>query len=427
VSGIPAPADFHDTFQPPELKDELLSAVPDYNVDVAPNPWKKSLTWESCVNCLEARRKAAAYLLRKFSPDLFIVVFTILDRVQHLFWEDTDPSHPMHPRKKESGFAHAIPHTYELLDRAVGELLSIAGNGVRAFIVSDHGFTPYKRRFNLNLWLRRNGYLHYRRSLSGAALNALRGALSRARITVLVRRLFPMTETRAEVFRSAAAALLIDWKKTTVYATPDMRIRVNLRGREPEGVVSPGAEYARIVDELVGKLKDAVIPDTGERVFRDVLKREQVVSSAHAADAPDVFAFTSDPSLLARSFHGSARIVENIAFPEAPGTHDHDGVFIAAGPGIARGVETAPRPIHDAAPTILYSLNAPIPENMDGKPMAEIFDPGFLEANPPASGPPFEKPAPAAERAAGKPEEPPLTPDEERELERRLRGLGYID
>ena len=93
------------------------------------------------------------------------------------------------------------------------------------------------------------------------------------------------------------------------------------------------------------------------------------------------------------------------------------GVLMAAGPNVRPGAVLKGTQIIDLAPTILYRMGVPVPDNMDGRVLTELFDPDFLSANPWA--------VKVAQPSGGQPEHS-FQPEEEAEIEVRLRGLGYL-
>lgn len=417
VSGFTA--DLRGAVYPESLKEEIARAVPGYEVDIVPDAWKKRKTWEAARRCVEARRKAALHLFRKFDPDLAVVVFTMLDRVQHVFWDDMDETHHFHSRSTGE-FGDAIPRMYEMLDAAVGELAGLFGEDATYVVLSDHGFCPYRKKFHINRFLNQKGFLNYKKDPLGVAVRKAKEISSALGVTRIVRRVIPMPEVTAQRFRGMLASQFIDWGRTRVFADVNVGLRVNLRGKFPNGVVEPGAERDEVLEALgseLGKVRD---PDTGEKMFGQIVKREEVLSGDHLDGAPDMYAVPADPSTQLWAKHEVKSLVQEAEFPSPPGTHDHDGVFIAAGPGIISGSRFDARPIWDSAPTLLYALGVPIPENMDGKVIGELFERDYFEKNPPVFQPPFfkESEKELADDFGGRDKE---------EIERRLRGLGYID
>ena len=108
-------------------------------------------------------------------------------------------------------------------------------------VMSDHGFHSFRRGVNLNTWLVQNGYM------------AFEGQRRRE-------------EDPGGPLRAAGSSSQgVDWSRTKAYAVGLGQIYFNLRGREGQGIVSAGAEYKALQDEMRSKLLTLTDPDNGER------------------------------------------------------------------------------------------------------------------------------------------------------------------
>jgi hypothetical protein len=107
---------------------------------------------------------------------------------------------------------------------------------------------------------------------------------------------------------------------------------------------------------------------------------------------------------------------------EPTGTHHPDGIFIAGGPGIRQGATLPTLSIVDVAPTVLYTLGLPVPEDLEGRVPAEAFEPASLQAKPIRRESRTQPPEPLTAPTAAAPDEAG-----EAELLKRLRALGYVE
>ena len=71
----------------------------------------------------------------------------------------------------------------------------------------------------------------------------------------------------------------------------------------------------------------------------------------------------------------------------------------------------------DVTPTVLYLLDQPVPHDLDGRPLLEAVCPETLRARPVRTREPW---APPDEAPTG------YSDEERRQVERRLRQLGYM-
>jgi hypothetical protein len=149
----------------------------------------------------------------------------------------------------------------------------------------------------------------------------------------------------------------------------------------------------------------------------EVLTREAAFPGPHRDLAPDLFLVLEDGAAV--SILRSDALWTRRERPS--GNHAWQGVFVAAGPGIAAGARLEELSIVDVAPLVLYSLDVPIPDDMSGRLPTELFTPGRIQRRPPAvasATAPSGAPAPAG---VG------LDPDEEATIVSRLRALGYVE
>lgn len=424
ISGMLSPT-LEQAFYPPQLHSRVVERVPHYSVEAIPL-LDKDAYLDQVTGSIEARKQAALFLLEEYPSDLFVVVFTELDRLQHFFWNDMDVDHPAHATGTSPEHRGAIEAGYIALDRAVTELVEAAGPDTLVFLVSDHGFEGVYKLFYVNAWLAKHGYLALTRRRTGSAIRATKRGLQKLGLWQLARRgraaLSRAGLARVDHLRSDSLSYAadIDWARTSVAFGPNLGLNVNLKGREPKGVVCPGSEYDELCLRLRDELESWVDPDTGERVVSKVVSREEVYQGEALELAPDLRLImaksTGYPGRYAYSPDlGTSQI---LGFPDRVyGNHAEYGILAVSGPGIRGGWQIEGAGIVDIAPTILASLGMPIPDSMDGHPLMDLFEMG------PYSG---DGPDRALVAEPSRPEEQKLSPAEELEVLDRLRGLGYL-
>jgi len=223
-----------------------------------------------------------------------------------------------------------------------------------------------------------------------------------------------------------ALARPIDWSRTqAVSGSPASEgVYVNLKGREPHGVVEPGQPYETLRDRLAAELLALRDPNTGEPVVQAVYRREELYDGPFLDLLPDLVFDLGDGPYLASDAPMAARILEPLPPDLLQGRHRSTGVLAAAGAGISAGRRIEGARIVDVAPTVLYALGLPIPDDMDGRPLLEIFDDQYQASHPVRHAPAVKE---TDLTGLGKPaRSTESTEEEEAEMERRLRGLGYI-
>src|SRR5581483_10364998 len=228
--------------------------------------------------------------------DLLVVFTGIPDGLHHNFWAFHDPTSPLHEPDAPLALRTLITRWYEEIDAAIGRLVADLGDDTAVLVVSDHGGGPApSRHLNVNAFLRGKGYLEVAGAGRAQVASGVRRVIDRARQQVpgrmwLKRNLPERVQRRLRGLRNATAA--IAWERTRAYAIPVYYpitgVWVNLRGRQPRGVVAPGAEYEALRDALVRDLGALVDPISGAPLVRSVRRREEVYEGPHVADAPDL-------------------------------------------------------------------------------------------------------------------------------------------
>ena len=368
------------------------------------------------------RTKLAAWLLARERWDALMVVFGESDTVAHHFWRFHDPRSPRHA---PSPFAGAIARVYAALDRALGALLAAAPPDTAVAIVSDHGSGGASDRVvHLNRRLAAGGLLAFRPATRGRVAGLVRAAALRGvppRLQgVLVRRA-PAAAGRLEgIYRLAG----IDWSRTVAYSEEldyHPSVWLNLRGREPEGMVAPGA-YAATRERVAAALA-TWRDEAGRPVVERVWRREELYAGPFVERAPDLvleLALVDGYSRSCLPSAGPGPALRRLAPAEhgggkgrgMNGAHRPDGLFVLAGAGVRPAGALGPADIVDVLPTLLALAGEPVPGGLDGRPIA-----GALAAEPRSA------PDPLPEAALGP---RPFDAGETRELAARLAALGYL-
>ena len=424
VSGFLTPQSSGDFAYPPALKDEILSLVPDYHPDPFDPLGASKRQILELEGWMQKHEQVARHLLERKPVDLFFSVVQALDHLQHLFWNGVAGEVGDHP------YSPIIDRCFGLADQIIGHRRQMLDGQTTLFLVSDHGFGPAHKWFHANRFLVERGLLALGETQGGgigSSLNRLgltpqklRGLIRRLDVLGLRRwmgRLARVTLGR-QIDRSLT--LPIDWGRTQAVAgSPAVEgIYVNLKGREPQGIVEPGAPYEALRERLLAELQALRDPETGKPVVHAVYRREELYDGPFLDLLPDVVFGFGDSPYLASDALGPAQVLEPLPRDYLQGRHRSTGIFVAAGPNICDGGRIEGARIVDVAPTVLYALGLPIPEDMDGRPLLEIWNSDFRQAHPVQVG--------GAEQTEETLPEPDYDAEEAAEMERRLRGLGYV-
>ncbi len=287
--------------------------------------------------CLETdseREKMFFDALEKVRNGLCVCVFDGTDRIQHMFWRYIDPGHPADRGESGHGHRKAIDELYARMDRLVGETMAKCDDkDTLLMVISDHGFNPFRRGIDLNVWLEQNGYLSLKPD--GRGKKYLAG---------------------------------VDWSKTKAFCLGLAGIWLNLKGREGQGIVE-AHEAEALRDEICERLTGLQDDERGETAVRRAMNAHRIYVGPYAKDGPDIImgynrgyrvsweAAVGQPT--DRLFHDNTKAWS--------GDHCIDPALI---PGVMfcnRKVESESPRLVDIAPTVLELFGVEPPAIMDGR------------------------------------------------------------
>jgi predicted AlkP superfamily phosphohydrolase/phosphomutase len=418
VSGFPTPGDTPESFYPAELRAELGSSAQPEQSDF------RELTTEQQAATLGAQMDRLSALVSQMMDqehDLFMVVHRISDEVHHFFIGFVDPRTPAYDAEKAKKYGHLVDHFYRKMDEALGETLERLGPDDTIFVISDHGgnITP-PRQLNLNVWLARQGLLTPSRpSVSlKQRLYALNQKLLPAKMRTALRRAAPQG-VKGELRQMWQGLQQIDFAQTQAYhfpmkCPPLAGIVINLKGRQERGTVEP-EEYQALRERIMRDLLQIRDPRTGEQVVLRAFKREDLFEGPFVERAPDIIVWCNE--LYKEGPLAAGPMIGEVPYDElvqVPGAHDEKGIFLAMGPGIARGQVLEGARLIDVPPTILHAMELPVPSDMDGLVLTEVF----AER---------DRVVASVDLDLGRQSEQSyLSEDEERQIKEKLKGWGYL-
>lgn len=415
---------------PPELMQEIRERFGNYrvlyadleslytnNLDRFVNEWRE---------IFEIRKQSILYLMEHKEWDVFMPVFYSIDVIQHHFWRFFDKEHPQYDPIVARKYENIIFEFYEKVDAAMGEILERIDEDTVVMVMSDHGAGPEKGAFYINNWLRTEGFLSLRNKYS---------LLWRIRFPhifykILKRLGFPGVAWTVPLDKLKTLGSAIDpreglnlpffvnWKKTRAYVGSQVEqgIYINLKGREPLGAVERGKEYEEVRDSIIKGLKKIKDPLNGGPLDIEIYKKEEVYHGPFVDEAPDIFLKIKGIEYLMQKelYHRGLFGLPN----KSSGTHRREGIFIIKGRGVKTNYTVKTADIIDLAPTILYCLGIPVPEDMDGRVLNEVFTQEYLGNKPVTVSPASEIKVNRGDGVFDK--------DESEKISMSLRDLGYF-
>lgn len=281
----------------------------------------------------------AKALLGLIEENGYEAVFThnhSVDHLGHAMWRraKTREKYGLNDEKVYQDF---IEEMYNQVDEYIGEFLPLVDKGWNIIVTSDHGLLCAEEdelpligdAFALNVGVMRDlGYTVMKKDENG-------------------------NDTRR-----------VDWTKTKAVAPRGNQIYINLKGRNPDGIVEPADKYElerQIIDDLYSYRLE------GKRIVQFALRnKDAMLVGMGGPECGDIIYFLDEGF---NHLHGDASsTIEGYADTSvAP-------IFFAAGPGIKEGVKTT-RMIRevDVAPTVATLLDVDMPADCEGAPVYQIL------------------------------------------------------
>lgn len=287
----------------------------------------------------DERRRMFFAALDKLRSGSLVCVFDATDRIQHMFWRYIEPGHPAAGNGAGSAppaHANAIEELYKRNDELVGRVASRMGKDDILFVISDHGFTSFRRGVNLNRWLLDQGYLALKPGHDGAA------------------------EWLEHV----------DWARTKAYCLGLTGMFLNRAGREAQGIVAP-ADVAALKREIMDKLKGLRDEEKAEVGVVEAFDTAEIYRGPYVENAPDLLIGYNRG--YRTSWDCATGVVKGAVFEDNTkawsGDHCVDPRLV---PGVLfcnRKIDSDDPALIDVAPTALTLFGLTPPAHMEGKPL----------------------------------------------------------
>lgn len=362
---------------PKKALDELRRECGDYPLGLEAHNlglvgWGAADMEQRLVRSIRAKGDAIQWLMQHESWDFFFAVFGETHPAAHYCWPQD--SH-------DAADAPQLLSVYQALDAAIGDIVDRAGADTAVFVVSGDGVGPnYSGWHLLPTVLERLGYLAKPASADGGSKPAQDAPKRKFDPVKALRDLIPID------FRKALARRLptklrdslaqrvdtadIDWSRTRAYCLPtDLEgyIRINLRGREPQGIVEPGAEFRAACEELAAALATLKNPRTGRSAVHDVVIVDDVLAGPRRAQLPDLIVRWQDDAEITSLESPAIGTVSGPSPDGRTGTHRPPGFVLARGASGSRIEIPEGAHVFDFAPTLLAHFGVEKPSAMDGK------------------------------------------------------------
>jgi predicted AlkP superfamily phosphohydrolase/phosphomutase len=357
ITGFQTPYQSKNFVYPSSIKDEIEKVSNGYETDlplgfediIAKNNDKG---YQMISEFAEKITKVAKYLIKNYDWQLFAVILTSTDRLQHFYLN-------------ESRYIRAH---YKFINDFIEELINYETD-TNILIVSDHGFGVLKKCFYVNSWLKDHGLVFEKRSLLNSVLSEFGMTYHKIASSLMKLKIYNFFTKVTP--KSIKQAIPMD----------EFSSMVDLEGSR---IICPSTNNGLFINDTnVMKIIPSIIKVfstlnfNGEKPLQSVLLKKEVLWGPYAYRGSDIY-------LLPRyGYEISPRLVPAYLSPPSEfgdirtGTHRPEGVFIAYGPDVSRGVHlNEPLFTWDVAPLVLHMLNLPVLSYMDGRVRKEIFKEG---------------------------------------------------
>ena len=321
-----------------------------------------------------------SYLIENKSWDFFMTFYSATAITQHYFWKDMEMQNNI--------YKDVIKTAYRSLDKALDRLINAAGKDTNIILFSECGAGPLTSGIQINTWLQKEGFLSYKNvnNVSGADVSekSFKESFTRSKISGIRKNIQSLIPKSWYFFanknlhwlkswiQTYLAGSDIDWDKTYAFSRgKEGDIFINLKGREPKGIVEPG-DYNRIREDIIKKFLTLINPATGKHIVKRIYKREELYNGAYVEFAPDlIIEFVNNAYMPSENDNNKDSIFverwrENMNWPTS-GSHRTDGIILAKGPDIAENQKINNTRIIDMTPTWLHLLDQKVPDNLEGK------------------------------------------------------------
>ncbi len=422
IPGLLTPYKAKKQSYPVDLIDEIREMEPDFKF--SPKEWTrgyKAKDWvDELVDDIGIKERVSVNLMRNKPWDFMMVHFMETDQVQHFMW---------HYKDKDWC---PILKIYKRIDKALATLVEELDEEDTLLIMSDHGFGELNYNFHIDTWLLKEGYIKFKNNIPTLLkrLGFMMGLTKEA--------FYPVGEYIYPIMRKAGmlataielashpwlewlflSSQNVDWENTMAYTHSEIgHIYLNVKGREPRGAIEP-EDIPRVREEIITKLKNLRNPYTGKKIVGEIHIGQELYHGDKAANAPDIVFLPADMEILGKgAYEFLSHKTVSKSYSQS-GHHRMDGIFMAMGPDIKGDNRVEGAHIKDIAPTVLYRQDLPLLDSMDGEVIESIFTEDHLTEHDIEFVSKDDLGLDGNDKSESNAEE-------EEEMKKRLKGLGYV-
>lgn len=403
ISGFMIPYSVEDYTYPDHLKNEIIKKFGDYSTDPYTKAIQSAEFLKKIIHWVKLRERINLYLIKKYSPQVFINVYQATDVIGHFFWNCIKEDNPQYSVERYKKYEKLLEECFRAIDSTIGNRLSLLNDDDLLIIISDHGFQDAVYKFNLIASLKKKGYLKTKKDLRFFDPIEILKKLDFLRIRDKLFSRWMRKKIKAEVEKSVVGE--IDFEKSSAFpgALSSQAIFVNKK-----------KNYEETKNKLIKDLENFRNPENNEKIMRNVYPKESLFTGPFMEELPDILFDLNKNYKLVFNFT-SNKIVVSASPDEGGGHHSPYGIYVFFGKHVRTKGKYENKKIYDIIPTLLYYLNLPIPDYMDGEPITKIFNMDYKPSY-------IKKELKAIKTSKGA-----YSEKEKKEVIERLRNLGYVE
>ncbi|MBQ2837962.1 MAG: alkaline phosphatase family protein [Peptococcaceae bacterium] len=301
---------------------------PEIVVDVMIDVWRQAAEYQSkCLN----------YAMSELGYEVVFSHFHSVDLIEHNFIRFmSNKGHNVNPEEVYDQF---MQENYKLCDEYIGTFTHLLDEGWTVIITSDHAqVCPKHDQIAIG-------------DMQGINV----GIMKELGLTVLQK-----DENGNEIKK-------IDWDKTVAIASRSCNIYLNMKGRDPHGIIEPKDKY-EWEEEIMTRLYGYKSPSTGKRVIALALRNKDAVLLGYGGpECGDICFWTAEGY--------NQDHTDSLSTTWGEADTSISPIFIAAGKGLKKSFKTD-RIIRqiDLAPTVAALVGVRMPAQCEGAPAYQIFE-----------------------------------------------------
>lgn len=374
---------------PESFKDEFLKNFGSYQhitelvkpIKIAP----ELKIYNILMKNIKKKSRAIQDLLLQNNWDFFIAAFGEIHYANHQFFHHFDVNHWGHDSRKAKHLDRALLNIYRAIDVELANIFKDIPENTTIFVFSVHGIkTNYAGNHLMNSIMEKLGY-----QVRATPIQTKTTGFDLKNLSKLTKKMIPgklreyinerfVPNSVHDEFLSWEFNNRISWRDSKAFFMPNSIfqsfISVNLKGREPLGIVEPGEEYEKLCYEICHEFKQLVNPKTGKSAIKDIAITADIFPGEHVLNLPDIILQWAEDGPIEQLEHPKLRVISEPVPDLRKTQHAGEGFMLTAGKGVQPQNDINTIDVLDLAPTMLSLLGEEIPEYMKGRILTELFE-----------------------------------------------------